>query len=61
MILRAEGFQPWRCDRTCQLGIHCEHLNKVLKCMGAKDELDVTLHHAGVGCDFVFKSPDEDK
>merc|ERR1719219_2789422 len=37
MILRKEGFEPWRCDRTYQMGIHLEHLNKVLKCMGAKD------------------------
>merc|ERR1719334_2487693 len=61
MILRAEGFQPWRCDRTCQLGIHCEHLNKVLKCMGAKDELELKYQDGGDKCDFVFKSPDEDK
>merc|ERR1719228_2595704 len=61
MILRAEGFQPWRCDRTCQIGVHCEHLNKVLKCMGAKDELELKYQDGGDECDFVFKSPDEDK
>merc|ERR1719379_838433 len=61
MILRAEGFQPWRCDRTCQIGVHCEHLNKVLKCMGAKDELELKYQDGADTCDFVFKSPDEDK
>merc|ERR1719461_2576465 len=48
MILRKEGFDPWTCSGDFQIGIHLEHLNKVLKCMGAKDEL-------------VFKSPDEGK
>merc|ERR1719334_369531 len=61
MILRAEAFEPWRCDRTCQLGIHLEHMNKVLKCMGGKDELEVKYKDGGDECDFVFKSPDEDK
>merc|ERR1719283_546101 len=59
MILRAEAFEPWRCDRTCQLGIHLEHMNKVLKCMGGKDELEVKYKDGGDECDFVFKSPDE--
>merc|ERR1719189_351060 len=61
MILRAEAFEPWRCDRTCQLGIHLEHMIKVLKCMGSKDELEVKYKDGGDECDFVFKSPDEDK
>merc|ERR1719228_458443 len=61
MILRKEGFEPWRCDRTYQMGIHCEHLNKVLKCMGAKDELELKYQDGADECDFVFKSPEEDK
>jgi len=61
MILRAEAFEPWRCDRTCQLGIHLEHMIKVLKCMGGKDELEIKYKDGGDECDFVFKSPAEDK
>jgi len=22
MLLRAEGFEPWNCEQSCQLGIH---------------------------------------
>merc|ERR1719461_1006503 len=61
MILRADGFSPWRCDRTCQLGIHLDHFNKVLKCMGAKDEVEIRYKDGSDECMFVFKSPEEDK
>merc|ERR1719384_922851 len=61
MILRADGFDPWRCDRNCTLGIHLDHFNKVLKCMGAKDEVSIQYKEGADECGFVFKSPEEDK
>merc|ERR1719411_1996253 len=61
MILRADGFSPWRCDNTCQLGIHLDHFNKVLKCMGAKDEVAIHYKEGSDECNFCFKSPEEDK
>jgi len=61
MILRADGFEPWRCDHNCQLGINLTSLNKVLKCMGAKDELSIKYKEGSDECDFVFKSPEEDR
>merc|ERR1719220_1698404 len=56
MILRNDGFSPWRCDNNCQLGIHLDHFNKVLKCMGAKDKvaqfslklMDIDSEHLGI-------------
>merc|ERR1719411_640123 len=41
MILKAEGFEPWSCESDIQLGINLENLNKVLKCMGSKDEVEI--------------------
>merc|ERR1719428_1266948 len=61
MILKREGFEPWRCDHQSTLGIHLEHLNKVLKCMGSKDELGITYKEGADECDFTFKSISEDK
>lgn len=61
MILRKEGFDPWTCQNDCQIGIHLEHLNKVLKCMGAKDELEFRYKEGADEAEFVFKSPDEGK
>merc|ERR1719420_1038291 len=61
MILRSDGFEPWRCDHTCQLGINLQSLNKVLKCMGGKDEVEVKYKEGADECDLVFKSPEEDR
>lgn len=61
MILRADGFDPWKCEEECQIGIHLEHLNKVLKCMGAKDELEFKYKDGADDAEFVFRSPDEGK
>lgn len=62
MILKADGFEPWNCESTCQLGINLENLNKVLKCMGSKDEVEIKCSGStSEECDFVFRSPNEDK
>jgi len=61
MILRSDGFDPWRCDNNCQLGIHLDHFNKVLKCMGGKDEVEIKYKEGADECAFTFKSPEEDK
>merc|ERR1719284_453882 len=60
MILNADGFSPWRCDNNCQLGMNLENLNKVLKCMGAKDEVNIKYKEGSDTCMFNFKSPEED-
>jgi proliferating cell nuclear antigen len=61
MLLRAEGFEPWRCDDSCQLGIHLEHLMKLLKCMHAKDSVELNYKENGEDLDFIFKSPNEER
>merc|ERR1719379_53629 len=61
MILRADGFAPWRCDNNCQLGMNLENLNKILKCMGSKDEVDIKYKEGSDDCQFMFKSPEEDR
>merc|ERR1719204_714030 len=60
MILRKEGFDPWKCPEECQIGIHMDHLNKVLKCMGAKDELEFRYKDGADEAEFVFRSPGEE-
>merc|ERR1719495_2720595 len=61
MVLRADGFDPWRCDHQVTLGIHLEHMNKILKCMGAKDQLAIAYKEGADECGFQFTSPAEDK
>merc|ERR1719499_288863 len=61
MILRADGFEPWRCDVNSQLGINLQSMNKILKCMGSRDELSIKYKPGSDDCEFVFKSPEEDR
>lgn len=34
LLLRADGFEPYRCDRNMTLGIKIESMQKILKCAG---------------------------
>jgi len=54
MLLRAEGFEPWDLEDTCQLGINLDYLSRLLKCMRANDSLEM-IYRDGAELDFVFK------
>lgn len=60
MLLRAEGFEPWECEESCQLGIHLDHLTRLLKCMHIKDSLEMN-YTEGEELDFIFKSQNEER
>lgn len=61
MLLRAEGFEPWKCENSCQLGLHMEHLTKLLKCMHSKDSVELNYKENGEELDFVFRSQNEER
>jgi len=61
MLLHSEGFEPWRCDETFQLGIHLEHLMKILRCMHSKDSVGLNYKESSEQLDFVFKSQNEER
>lgn len=61
LLLRAEGFEPWVCEESCQLGIRLEHMTKLLKCMHAKDSLELSCKENAEELDFVFKSQNEER
>jgi len=61
LLLRAEGFEPWKCEEGCQLGLQMQHLTKLLKCMHSKDSVDLSYKENGEELDFVFKSPNEER
>jgi len=60
MLLRAEGFEPWECQESCQLGIHVEHLTRLLRCMHSKDSLEMN-YADGEELEFIFKNQTEDR
>jgi len=61
MLLRAEGFEPWKCEESIQLGMRMDHLMKLLKCMHAKDSVELNYKENGEELDFIFKSPNEER
>jgi len=60
MLLRAEGFEPWECSEGCMLGIHLDHLTRLLRCMHTKDSLEMSYTN-DEKLDFVFKSLTEER
>lgn len=61
MLLRADGFSPYRCDRNIALGINLNSLAKVLRC--AQNEDMITLRALDtVDClQLVFESTENDR
>eukprot|EP00483_Globobulimina_turgida_P011268 UN11290 len=54
--LATEAFNEYKCDHDLTLGIQFVSLNKVLKCMGNKDSLQITVHDNNDLANFIFVS-----
>jgi len=61
MLLRAEGFEHYRCDRTIPLGINLSSMAKILKCAGNDDSVTIKADDKGDNVTFIFESPKGDK
>ncbi|OZJ05564.1 Proliferating cell nuclear antigen [Bifiguratus adelaidae] len=61
LLLRADGFDPYRCDRNLPLGINLTSLNKILKCAGNEDILTIKASDDGDVLNLVFESKDSDR
>jgi len=61
LLLRADGFDPYRCDRTLPLGLNLTSLNKIMKCAGNDDVLTIKADDNGDVLNLVFESKDNDK
>lgn len=54
--LNRNAFNDYRCDNDLSLGLQFVSLNKVLKCMGAKDSLQITCTEDEDAVNFIFVS-----
>jgi proliferating cell nuclear antigen len=61
MLLTAEGFSPYRCDRNIALGINLNSLQKVLRAAGNEDLLTLKAEDAPDVLNLVFESSDNDR
>jgi len=61
MLLRSEGFENFRCDRTLSLGINTANMAKILKCAGNEDVITIKAEDNADVVTFVFENKDTDK
>ena len=61
MMLKAEGFSPYRCDRNLALGINLTSLTKVLRAAQNEDILTLKAEDAPDSLNLVFESSESDR
>lgn len=61
MMLKAEGFSPYRCDRNIALGVNLVSLTKVLRAAQNEDILTLKAEDAPDSLNLVFESAQADR
>ncbi|KAI5786367.1 proliferating cell nuclear antigen [Peziza echinospora] len=61
MLLRADGFSPYRCDRNIALGINLNSLTKVLRCAQNEDMITLKAEDAPDSLNLVFENSENDR
>ncbi|GBF93460.1 proliferating cell nuclear [Raphidocelis subcapitata] len=55
LLLRADGFEMYRCDRNRMLGLSVGNLAKVLKCAGNDDVITIRAQDEGDTVDYQIE------
>lgn len=61
MMLKAEAFSPYRCDRNIALGVNLASLTKVLRAAQNEDILTLKAEDAPDSLNLVFESSENDR
>lgn len=61
LMLKAEGFSPYRCDRNIALGINLNSLQKVLKAAQDNDIMTLKAEDSPDVVNLVFESAQSDR
>lgn len=61
LLLQAEGFESYRCDRSLQLGINLGSMAKILKCASNDDVVTIRCKDDSNIVSFTFESQKQDK
>eukprot|EP01134_Creolimax_fragrantissima_P000366 CFRG0366T1 len=61
LLLKAEGFENYRCDRSINLGINMQSLGKIIKTAGNQDAITLSSEDKGDVLALTFESTDQDK
>jgi len=61
LLLRCDGFDHFRCDRSLSLGINLNSMTKILKCASNEDNVTFKADDNGDNVTFLFESSKQDK
>jgi proliferating cell nuclear antigen len=61
MMLKAESFSPYRCDRNVALGVNLTSLTKVLRAASSDDILTLKAEDAPDVLNLVFEGSENDR
>jgi len=61
LLLRADGFDHYRCDRGMSLGINLGSMGKVLKCCNNEDIVTLKSDDNGDAMTFMFENSTQDR
>jgi len=61
LIMRDEGFEHYRCDRSLSLGLNFASITKVLKCATNDDVITLKAEDQGDTLTLMFESPSQDR
>lgn len=61
LLMRADGFEKYRCDRNLNLGINMSSMTKIMKCAANDDIITIRAEDQPDSATFTFESSDQDK
>jgi len=61
LLMRGDGFEHYRSDRSLSLGLNLASITKVLKCAGNDDVITLKAEDAGDSLTLMFESPNQDR
>ncbi|KNC86325.1 proliferating cell nuclear antigen [Sphaeroforma arctica JP610] len=61
LLLKSEGFERYRCDRSINLGINMQSLGKIVKTAGNHDAITLSSEDKGDVLGLMFESTEQDK
>merc|ERR1711935_792687 len=61
LLLRADGFDHFRCDRNISLGINLGSMGKVLKCCNNDDIVTLKAEDNADAMTFMFENQSQDR
>ena len=56
LLLRSDGFDHYRCDRSMSLGLNLVSMGKILKCAGNDDTITLKAEDSGDNLTLMFEN-----